>query len=84
MSTTDTTTPATNPESAGDFIPVVSSIDEIYTSGSLLTQGKRWDGLVREFEKRYGGKPKFVARAPGRVSGPAFSFSMGPQALPRG
>ncbi|KDN38267.1 Galactokinase [Tilletiaria anomala UBC 951] len=51
------------------YIPLVSSLDKIYsTSQTLAKEGARWDNLMNEFERQYGKKPDFVARAPGRVN----------------
>lgn len=49
-------------------LPIATSLDEVYTPGSLLHQGERWDQLAQTFEKEYGVKPQKVARAPGRVN----------------
>ncbi|KAG1750903.1 ribosomal protein S5 domain 2-type protein [Suillus lakei] len=50
-------------------IPIFTTLKELY--GSLATAAKhaeRWDELVREFETKFGRKPTYVARAPGRVN----------------
>lgn len=50
-------------------IPIFTTLKEVY--GSLATAAKhaeRWDELVREFETKFGHKPTYVARAPGRVN----------------
>ncbi|KAG1870749.1 ribosomal protein S5 domain 2-type protein [Suillus subalutaceus] len=50
-------------------IPIFTTLKEVY--GSLATAAKhaeRWDQLVREFETKFGHKPTYVARAPGRVN----------------
>lgn len=49
-------------------LPLATSLDEVYTPGSLLHQGQRWDQLAQAFENEYGLKPQKVARAPGRVN----------------
>jgi hypothetical protein len=49
-------------------LPLATSLDEVYTPGSLLHQGQRWDQLAQAFEAEYGVKPQKVARAPGRVN----------------
>ncbi|KAG1781748.1 ribosomal protein S5 domain 2-type protein [Suillus placidus] len=59
-------------------IPIFTTLKEVY--GSLATAAKhasffvlvlgreRWDELVREFDAKFGHKPTYVARAPGRVN----------------
>ncbi|KAG1729864.1 ribosomal protein S5 domain 2-type protein [Suillus paluster] len=50
-------------------IPIFTTLQELY--GSLTIAAKhagRWDKLVREFETKFGHKPTYVARAPGRVN----------------
>jgi hypothetical protein len=50
-------------------IPIFTTLKDVY--GSLATAAKhaeRWDELVREFEIKFGHKPTYVARAPGRVN----------------
>jgi galactokinase len=50
-------------------IPIFTTLKDVY--GSLATaakHAKRWDELVREFEIKFGHKPTYVARAPGRVN----------------
>ncbi|ORY91663.1 ribosomal protein S5 domain 2-type protein [Leucosporidium creatinivorum] len=49
-------------------VPLATSLDEVYTPGSLAHQGERWDQLAQTFEKEYGVKPQKIARAPGRVN----------------
>ncbi len=46
--------------------PVYESIQDL--SGGSLTNENRYKGLVAAFETRFGTKPKFLARAPGRVN----------------
>ena len=49
-------------------IPVYSNITDLYTSlGTSLNHAVRWNDLAEEFVKRFGRKPAFIARAPGRV-----------------
>ncbi|KAG2154000.1 ribosomal protein S5 domain 2-type protein [Suillus clintonianus] len=50
-------------------IPIFTTLKDLY--GSLATAVKhaeRWDELVREFHTKFGRKPTYVARAPGRVN----------------
>lgn len=49
-------------------IPVTSSLDQVYTPSSLLSQGARWDALFSKFQESYGAPVESVARAPGRVN----------------
>ncbi|KAH9921854.1 ribosomal protein S5 domain 2-type protein, partial [Fomitopsis serialis] len=50
-------------------IPVFTSLTDVL--GDLQTasaQATRWNDVVDEFEKRFGKKPAYIARAPGRVN----------------
>ncbi|TFY56944.1 hypothetical protein EVJ58_g7322 [Rhodofomes roseus] len=50
-------------------IPVYTSLTDVL--GDLQTasvQASRWNDVVEEFEKRFGKKPAYIARAPGRVN----------------
>ncbi|PCH39358.1 Galactokinase [Wolfiporia cocos MD-104 SS10] len=50
-------------------IPVHTTVKDVF--GDLQTasvQSVRWDGVIQEFEKRFGRKPAYIARAPGRVN----------------
>ncbi|KAF3918330.1 Galactokinase [Orbilia brochopaga] len=49
-------------------VPQVGSLAEIYAPDALLSQAKRWDDLVQEFQRVYDCSPDFIARAPGRVN----------------
>ncbi|KAI0058747.1 galactokinase gal [Artomyces pyxidatus] len=50
-------------------IPVYSSSDELYKDlGTATDHATRWTNLAEEFEKRFGRKPSYIARAPGRVN----------------
>ncbi|KAF3938007.1 Galactokinase [Dactylella cylindrospora] len=53
---------------AGLKVPEVTSLDQIYSSEALLSQGKRWNDLVTEFKRVYSKLPDFISRAPGRVN----------------
>ncbi|KAJ2722888.1 galactokinase [Coemansia sp. Benny D115] len=48
-------------------VSTAKSLDEIY-SLNVDGQTKRYEQLVESFEKLYGSKPDFIARAPGRVN----------------
>ncbi|KAJ3502434.1 hypothetical protein NLJ89_g8892 [Agrocybe chaxingu] len=50
-------------------IPVYESLSEVF--GSLeasLQHAMRWNNLAEEFEERFGRKPAYIARAPGRIN----------------
>lgn len=49
-------------------VPVTESIDALYPDANISSQKERWQNLVEHFEEKYGGKPAFVARSPGRVN----------------
>ena len=49
-------------------VPVVSSLNDIYTPDALPTQEKRWEHLLKTFHFNYGHEADFVARSPGRVN----------------
>ncbi|TRM64531.1 GHMP kinase [Schizophyllum amplum] len=50
-------------------IPIYTNLTDLYDSlGTAASHAERWNNLIEEFEKRYGGKPKYIARAPGRVN----------------
>ncbi|KAF8176234.1 ribosomal protein S5 domain 2-type protein [Mycena galopus ATCC 62051] len=55
--------------SAQEAIPVYTNLMDLYASlGTSLNHAERWDNLAGEFEKRFGKKPTYIARAPGRVN----------------
>ncbi|KAJ6459427.1 Galactokinase [Mycena vitilis] len=55
--------------SAQEPIPVYTNLKDLYASlGTSLNHAERWDNLAEEFEKRFGKKPTYIARAPGRVN----------------
>ncbi|ORY93289.1 galactokinase [Syncephalastrum racemosum] len=49
-------------------VPVYDSLDKIYDTSALERQGPRYDALVKKFTEKYGRKPEFIARSPGRVN----------------
>jgi galactokinase len=54
---------------AEQSIPVYTTLSDVF--GSLTTSLEhvtRWNNLAEEFEKRFGRKPTYIARAPGRVN----------------
>jgi hypothetical protein len=53
---------------AEQSIPVYTTLSDVF--GSLtasLEHVSRWNNLAEEFEKRFGRKPTYIARAPGRI-----------------
>ncbi|KAL8661774.1 MAG: hypothetical protein Q9202_005271 [Teloschistes flavicans] len=51
-----------------ETVPITQSIDTLYPDANIPSQKQRWQGLVTQFETKYGKKPAFVARSPGRVN----------------
>ncbi|KAI0027378.1 galactokinase gal [Vararia minispora EC-137] len=50
-------------------IPIYTSLDQLYSDlGDAANHAVRWNALVEEFEARFGRKPAYIARAPGRVN----------------
>lgn len=50
-------------------IPIYTNLNHLYANlGTTLNHAERWNTLVEEFEKRYGRKPEYIARAPGRIN----------------
>jgi hypothetical protein len=53
---------------ADQAIPVYTNLTDVFGGiGASLQNIERWNGLAEEFEKRFGKKPRYIARAPGRV-----------------
>jgi len=49
-------------------IPVYTNLKDLYGSlGDSVDHAVRWNNLAEEFQKRFGRKPAYIARAPGRV-----------------
>ncbi|KAF9553974.1 galactokinase gal [Agrocybe pediades] len=54
---------------ANQPIPVYTNLRDVFGSvEASLPHAVRWNTLVEEFEKRFGRKPAYIARAPGRVN----------------
>ncbi|KAJ7037757.1 Galactokinase [Mycena alexandri] len=54
--------------SAQEAIPVYTNLKDLYASlGTSLNHAERWNNLATEFETRFGKKPTYIARAPGRT-----------------
>ncbi|CCX10150.1 ribosomal protein S5 domain 2-type protein [Pyronema domesticum] len=51
-----------------EFIPEVSSVEEVYPAASHALQKQRWEHLLARFEEKYGKPAEFISRAPGRVN----------------
>lgn len=51
-----------------DPVPVTQSIEPLYPDANIQSERKRWHHLLTDFESKYGKKPAFVARSPGRVN----------------
>ncbi|KAI9061167.1 ribosomal protein S5 domain 2-like protein, partial [Trametes sanguinea] len=50
-------------------IPVFSSLDQAFPDlETAAAQGVRFNAVVEEYQKRFGHKPSYIARAPGRVN----------------
>ncbi|KAF5374451.1 hypothetical protein D9615_009120 [Tricholomella constricta] len=50
-------------------IPVYTNLTDLYNNlGTSLNHSVRWNDLAEEFRKRFGRKPAYIARAPGRVN----------------
>ena len=49
-------------------IPIYTTLSEVFgTLEASLLHAKKWNSLAEEFEKRFGKKPAYIARAPGRI-----------------
>ncbi|KDQ29635.1 hypothetical protein PLEOSDRAFT_1076334 [Pleurotus ostreatus PC15] len=54
---------------AEQSIPIYTNLNELYQNlGTTLNHAERWDHLAKEFVQRFGRKPAYIARAPGRVN----------------
>ncbi|KAL8941355.1 MAG: hypothetical protein Q9216_002294 [Gyalolechia sp. 2 TL-2023] len=51
-----------------ESVPVLDSIDNLYPEANISSQKERWQNLLDHFEEKYGRKPVFVVRSPGRVN----------------
>lgn len=49
-------------------LPLVNSLDEIYTPAALVHEGERWNKIFEKFQREYGTPVQKVSRAPGRVN----------------
>ncbi|KAJ7128380.1 Galactokinase [Mycena epipterygia] len=55
--------------SAQEAIPVHANLKDLYASlGTSLNHAERWNNLANEFETRFGKRPAYITRAPGRVN----------------
>ncbi len=49
-------------------IPVFTQLNDLYGNlGTTIDHAAKWSNLAEEFQKRFGKKPAYIARAPGRV-----------------
>ncbi|KAG7451452.1 galactokinase gal [Guyanagaster necrorhizus] len=49
-------------------IPVFTQLNDLYGNlGTTIDHAANWNTLAEEFQKRFGKKPAYIARAPGRV-----------------
>lgn len=56
-------------------VPVYTNLNDLYANlGTTFNHAVRWNNLAEEFEKRFGRKPAYIARAPGRVKYVDFYF----------
>ncbi len=52
-----------------DPVPLVNSLDAIYSPAGVLKNSSRWSNLATKFSSAFdGAQPDFIARAPGRVN----------------
>ncbi|KAF9463944.1 galactokinase gal [Collybia nuda] len=50
-------------------IPIYTNLTDLYANlGTSLNHAVRWNNLAEEFKRRFGRKPAYIARAPGRVN----------------
>ncbi|KAK1223491.1 galactokinase [Marasmius sp. AFHP31] len=50
-------------------IPVYTNLNELYGElGTTLNHAQRWNELAENFQKKFGRKPAYIVRAPGRVN----------------
>ncbi|KAJ1815559.1 hypothetical protein LPJ56_004532, partial [Coemansia sp. RSA 2599] len=49
------------------LVPTVADLSSVYTL-DIDEQAERYARLKATFEKNFGAKPEFIARAPGRVN----------------
>ncbi|KAF5366073.1 hypothetical protein D9757_012374 [Collybiopsis confluens] len=55
--------------SASEPIPVYTNLTDLYGSlGTSLNHAEKWNSVAEEFQRRFGRKPAYIARAPGRVN----------------
>ncbi|KAG6837245.1 hypothetical protein H0H93_012640 [Arthromyces matolae] len=50
-------------------IPIYTNLNDLYQNlGTSLSHAVRWNSLAKEFKRRFGREPAYIARAPGRVN----------------
>lgn len=53
---------------ADEPVPIYGTLSDVFgTVQASLPHGKRWNDLAEQFELRFGRKPAYIVRAPGRV-----------------
>lgn len=50
------------------FVPEVSSPDDVYPAIAREFQTRRWEHLLAKFQEIYSCKADFISRSPGRVN----------------
>lgn len=61
---------------ANQPIPIFTDLATLYANlGTTFNHAERWDNLTNEFVQRFGRKPTYIARAPGRVKCVKHAFS---------
>ncbi|KAI9844765.1 MAG: galactokinase [Sclerophora amabilis] len=51
-----------------EFVPLATSLRDIYPEDAVPTQKRRWEHLLATFEQQFDTPADFVARSPGRVN----------------
>ena len=51
-----------------EFVPLVSSPNEVYPEAARAAQAQRWEHLESKFFELYSRKADFISRSPGRVN----------------
>ncbi|KAF9260133.1 galactokinase gal [Marasmius fiardii PR-910] len=55
--------------SAQQPVPIYTNLNELYGElGTTLNHAQRWNELAEDFQKKFGKKPAYIVRAPGRLN----------------
>ncbi|ESK96578.1 galactokinase gal [Moniliophthora roreri MCA 2997] len=55
--------------SATELVPIYTSLNDVFQNlGTTLNHAQRWNDLAENFAKKFGRKPEWIVRAPGRVN----------------